>query len=257
MCSKLEEYWTRKRRDALQKEGDPASLSARLRAWSVGGPSREEADAALDEMVEGCREARRIRDEAARELEAAQAEVLGPSGAPGTRPSGRPRSRRRSRARSPGGQGPGRFPPPRANSTGICIISPTFPPSQNSRFQAGSSSRGRIELLRPYACITAIPANLIPPESRPEDGSDPRGGPAPRGDAGSRRFGGFCLRILLLTKLPVHPVASPALPGSPRPTLDPSQHPMQLSISSSLSPTSGTKPVVPWVQPRSGSTPLL
>ena len=57
VCSKLEEYWTRKRRDALQKEGDPASLSARLRAWSVGGPSREEADAALDQMVEGCREA--------------------------------------------------------------------------------------------------------------------------------------------------------------------------------------------------------
>ena len=82
MCSKLEEYWTRKRRDALQKEGDPASLSARLRAWSVGGPSRDEADAALDQMVEGCREARRIRDEAARELEAAQAEVARALGCP-------------------------------------------------------------------------------------------------------------------------------------------------------------------------------
>ena len=61
---------------ALQKEGDPASLSARLRAWSVGGPSREEADAALDQMVEGCREARRIRDEAA------QAEVARALGCP-------------------------------------------------------------------------------------------------------------------------------------------------------------------------------
>ena len=81
VCSKLE-YWTRERRDAMQKEGDPASLSARLRAWSVGGPSREEADAALDQMVEGCREARRIRDEAARELEAAQAEVARALGCP-------------------------------------------------------------------------------------------------------------------------------------------------------------------------------